>query len=151
MLLFSTLQKRKELSSLVQRITLQSSTRCWTWNGPVDKGYGKASAWKLGMAETKIHVIIWRITVGPIPAGKVLHHRCLNRRCCNPRHLIPLTPSEHSQLHAKLRRILPSEQTDQLVSRSPAEMAEMFSKEMCVPKRRVREHRERKRQRGPSN
>jgi hypothetical protein len=38
---------------------------------------------------------MYRHLVGPIPAGLDLDHLCLNRRCCNPEHVEPVTRSEN--------------------------------------------------------
>lgn len=36
---------------------------------------------------------------GPVPPGLVLHHTCMNRACCNPRHLVVMERGEHVRLH----------------------------------------------------
>jgi hypothetical protein len=38
--------------------------------------------------------------VGPVPAGRVLHHLCGqgDAGCMNPTHLLPVTPAENAQL-----------------------------------------------------
>ena len=41
------------------------------------------------------HVVMWELLVGPIPAGLELDHLCRVRRCVNPEHLEPVTPSEN--------------------------------------------------------
>lgn len=38
-----------------------------------------------------VHRAMWVLEKGEIPQGHVLDHLCRNRRCCNPRHLEPVT------------------------------------------------------------
>lgn len=64
-----------------------------------------------------VHRLLYALTVGPVPAGKVLDHRChwhdpdcnggdacQHRRCVRPDHLRPVTPSVNSRGAAKTRR-----------------------------------------------
>jgi hypothetical protein len=74
---------------------------CWLYNGQDDK-YGLTSGF-VGQP-VLIHRFVYETLVGPIEPGHVLHHRCLNKGCCNPAHLEQLTPSEHTRLHAKSRK-----------------------------------------------
>lgn len=63
---------------------------CWEWQGHLDKGgYGRLvddNGW-LDMA----HRLSYKLNVGPIPDGLVIHHKCNNPPCVNPRHLVPAT------------------------------------------------------------
>lgn len=54
--------------------------------------------------QVRVHRWVYEILVGPIPGDHVLHHTCETKRCVNPAHLEPLTPSEHAAVHAALRR-----------------------------------------------
>lgn len=47
----------------------------------------------------KVHALVYRLLVGELPPGTVLHHLCENKRCCKPTHLEPLTPAEHLAKH----------------------------------------------------
>lgn len=58
---------------------------CWPWLLSRDHGgYGRV-AWdgKMHMA----HRIVFLLTTGQDPTGKVVMHTCDNPPCCNPRHL----------------------------------------------------------------
>ena len=60
----------------------------------------KETGWKI----RKAHRVVWEHTVGLIPQGVHLHHVCRNRTCTNPDHLEPLTATEHTLEHARMRR-----------------------------------------------
>lgn len=71
---------------------------CWPWIAGGAGGYGYV--WASGRAR-RAHVVAWESSNGrPVPAGSEIHHRCRQRRCCNPAHLVALTPKEHHAEHA---------------------------------------------------
>jgi hypothetical protein len=71
---------------------------CWIWNGYVtEKGYGRIYTEPPNTMKY-VHRIVYELLIGPVPKGKELHHKCLNKHCCNPNHLEVLTRSEHCLL-----------------------------------------------------
>jgi hypothetical protein len=71
---------------------------CWGWMGGLnEKGYGMVRS--EGRTKRRVHRVMWERYRGKIPMGMVLHHRCQNRRCCNPEHLEMLTRPEHLAVH----------------------------------------------------
>lgn len=62
---------------------------CWLWVGAIDStGYGaiKVNGYKEGA-----HRVAYRLERGEIPDGVDIKQTCQERRCCNPRHLLPVT------------------------------------------------------------
>ena len=77
-------------SHLASRLQLLPTSRCWLWTGPTDRdGYGRFRG-------RGVHRAVWEVLVGNVPPGMVLDHRedwgCTSRACCNPAHLLAVTP-----------------------------------------------------------
>lgn len=76
---------------------VERSDACWLWLGTRDKyGYGRITR---GAHGRLAHRVVYEMLVGPIPAGKHLHHECHAPACVNPEHLRPLSNAEHQELH----------------------------------------------------
>lgn len=46
---------------------------------------------------SRAHIVAWTAVHGPVPAGKVLDHRCRRRNCANPDHLEPIDQGENER------------------------------------------------------
>lgn len=55
-------------------------------------GYGQ---WTVKQKKVKPHRFSYERTFGAIPTDHVIRHRCDNRRCCNPWHLLTGTPLDN--------------------------------------------------------
>lgn len=60
---------------------------CWPWTGMVSprRGYGRLKT--DSNHEIRPHRIAYALVNGPIPAERLVCHRCDNPLCCNPAHL----------------------------------------------------------------
>jgi hypothetical protein len=73
---------------------------CWTWTGAVQsRGYGSVG-YQRRIWST--HRLSYELLVGPIPDGLTIDHLCLNKRCCNPSHLEPVTNLENIRRYRAL-------------------------------------------------
>lgn len=73
---------------------------CWLWTGPVTTGgYGTLMWTVLAAYPIRAHRAAYMLLVGPIPAGRHVHHLCKQPLCCNPDHLTTITPAQHARLH----------------------------------------------------
>jgi len=74
---------------------VDKSGDCWLWNGTLDtSGYGSI---KVNGRQRGVHRVVYELTYGEIPAGKILRHTCDTPRCVRPDHLIPGTIAENRQ------------------------------------------------------
>jgi HNH endonuclease len=73
---------------------IEFTAHCWTWRGAANgKGYGSVGhegrTWST-------HKLVYELLVGPVSEGLQIDHLCLNKRCCNPDHLEPVTPKQNA-------------------------------------------------------
>lgn len=80
------------------------NTGCWLWQGFIDRdGYGVTGR-RDGHSGTKAtHIIFYEEKYGAVPEGLELDHRCNQRNCCNPDHVIPTTHIENIRRSANTK------------------------------------------------
>ena len=70
---------------------LDKSGNCWLWTGFVDyNGYGRIyyDTYPGDSFRGLVHRLMWIFKFGNIPANMVITHKCGNKLCCNPKHLV---------------------------------------------------------------
>ncbi len=93
---------------------VEKTDSCWIWKGMLTRyGYGKHTRRN---STSVAHRISYEYHVGNIPEGKILCHKCNNKKCVNPDHLYVGTAYENAQDAirdgAYVRRSLAAKQRD---------------------------------------
>lgn len=71
-------------------------TPCWIWVHPLDLGRGQVG---IKGKKRRAYLALYEQEIGPIPEGKVAHHRCEQPACVRPDHLEFITQSDHIHEH----------------------------------------------------
>ena len=82
---------------------VEEVTGCWIWQWS-SGDYG--TYWPDGSKGQKWQAHRWYYTqaFGPIPEGLEIHHKCRNKLCVNPEHLVALKPSVH-RIYTRAARV----------------------------------------------
>ena len=86
------------------KVKKAGENECWEWQAALKpNGYGKTGNFGKAMYA---HRVAYELTVGPIPIGMEAAHKCHNRKCVNPNHIIPMTHKDNVRHSAKAGRLL---------------------------------------------
>jgi hypothetical protein len=89
----------------LSRITINAVSGCWElpiYDDPRNRArYGQLSVRGIANVSGLAHITMYGVFYGPDAAGTaqgmMLDHLCLNKACCYPRHLEPVTPGENTR------------------------------------------------------
>jgi hypothetical protein len=72
---------------------------CWLWTGPTRS---RGAGWfNTGSRQLDPHRIAFDLSGATVPAGLMLYRTCRNPRCCNPKHVQPMTKTELARVRSQ--------------------------------------------------
>lgn len=89
-------KQARDIRRFLKKIKVLDSG-CWLFTGHIDKTTGYGRFWFDGRVNGA-HLFAYKTFVGSLEADKEHHHRCENRWCVNPLHLVQLTWAEHRKV-----------------------------------------------------
>lgn len=75
---------------------VKKTNKCWIWKKAKNNGYGRFQANRIRILA---HRFSYMINIGHIFDGMVIHHKCNNKMCVNPKHLKQVTTKQNTNYH----------------------------------------------------
>lgn len=75
------------------RVSKGGPDECWNWTGYINQsGHGRFCN---GERNELVHRYSFRLAFGTIRKNRLIHHKCENPACVNPKHLQSVVPRQH--------------------------------------------------------
>ncbi len=77
---------------LLEARASKADSGCWEWPGRIKQGYGIV---RIGDRDWFVHRLMSQAVHGASDSEPVVHHKCANRKCFNPEHIMPVTQRDN--------------------------------------------------------
>lgn len=131
-------RKRPLSERFWEKVRRAKADECWEWTASRNrKGYGEINL-GVGLGTELSNRMAYKLSIGPIPDGMHVLHRCDNPPCCNPAHLFLGTNADNMADKAakgRFRSRLTREEAANLVSlaKKGASVEELSSRFGLLP------------------
>jgi hypothetical protein len=104
------------ISQMAERVLKRCTPNddgCWVFPGATAKGYGRVGTYDQGVQRVyQAHRVVYMHLVdADLDPALVLDHLCKERRCVNPEHLEPVTPTVNTERAVEVRNKANAEKT----------------------------------------
>lgn len=134
------------IERIMTKVAFEPNTGCWLWLGKTTTG-GYSSVWLNGRSESG-HRAMYLLTVGPVPDGMELDHKCRVTCCVNPSHLEPVSTKVNMQrrgdarTHCRRGHILDSRNAVMRFNKTLGRWARQCRRCECINSKRHQERRQ---------
>jgi len=82
-----------DIDRFLSKIDKKGPNDCWLWTASINtSGYGHV---RIDHTTKLAHILAWELVNGSVTEGKLILHKCDNKKCCNPKHLYEGTHSDN--------------------------------------------------------
>jgi hypothetical protein len=114
------------MDRIADKYVVNEQTKCWMWaRSRSSQGKYPTIGSDISPKTPKyVHQVMWESVNGPVPTTPCpdgsdrweLHHRCFEKTCINPNHVVLLSRKAHAREHRLIRSVLKAAKKSKVIS-----------------------------------